>query len=203
MSHNLADKIAEFAKLASACPEKLQEKCFELLLADYLSRVHGGREPKVAEEPGAEADKPERADKLPTHQEDIKEKDLHVKARRFLAKFVVGLDDVNEVFYREGDEFRPLYDTLGTTQISECQVRIALIQALMNAFKTGNFVFNGERVRAECDARKCYDSDHFAHYFKRNAALFAGFTKYDSKNADVTLSNQGLEKLAELIKQMK
>jgi hypothetical protein len=50
MSDKLKQKILEFVALAKDCPENLQEKCFEVLLADYLQQSKSKRPPSADEE---------------------------------------------------------------------------------------------------------------------------------------------------------
>ena len=161
---DLRARIAEFAAIAKTCPDNLQEKCFELLLVHHLDRS-----PLVGEA-GRPVDRglPEPATphreppSLPKGQEDIVRSDIHVKALKFLERYSLTIEDVNQVFYKEGDEFLPLYEDLKTTKTSECQLRIALMLAFRSALNAGEFVFNGESVRAECQTRKCYDQPNFA-----------------------------------------
>jgi hypothetical protein len=185
----------------------LQEKCFELLLRHYLDSLSG---PGVEATPASAAPAPivaraeegTPAETLSKGQEDIEPTDLHLKARRFLERFSLTLDDVNQVFYKEAGEFLPLYEDLKTTRTSECQTRIALLAAFRSAMATGDFVFSGEAVRAECQTRKCYDQANFASNFRNKAELFEAFDKYDSRSPRVQLSEEGRKALAALIKEL-
>lgn len=134
---------------------------------------------------------------------DIEMKDLHVKARKFLEKQGTTLQDINQIFYKEGDEFLPLYEELKSTKIAECQTRIGLLQALAAGLKTGEFQFSGEDVRKECQDRKCYDTKNFSANFKNSSSLFEGFDKYDKSVPTVRLSEAGRKQLASLIAELK
>ena len=200
MTDELKKKVAEFAKIASTCPEKLQEKCFEVLLSYYLS----------AQQPEGRRGKADVVTSTPvkelpgTHpeQRDIEEKDIHVKAKKFLKTNGLTLKEINQIFYKEGDEFRPLYDTLKSTKVSESQIHLALLQALKSGLKHGKFEFDGELVRQDCVTMKCYDAANFTAYFKGNAKLFDRFKKYMKRNPKVVLSTEGRKRLAELITEM-
>lgn len=201
----LKQKILEFVAIAKECPESLQAKCFELLLADYLSHQHpkaGEKEKKTEgkKELSSEETKPETDAKKAAQQEDIQETDLHVKARQFLKKGALTMDHLNELFYKEDGKFLPLYDDLKTTKAAECQIRIALLHALLKGMHTGDFEFNGEAVRNEAQLRKCYDSINFATNFKKNQSLFESFDKYSKSDPTIRLSSEGKDKLAEIIK---
>lgn len=207
LADELKTKVLEFAAIAKVCPENLQEKCFELLLRHYLdSFTAPGREskPVTTAASGTETAEPVApTGMLSKGQEDVAQSDLHLKARRFLERYGLTLNDVNQVFYKEAGRFLPLYEDLKTTKTSECQIRIALLLAFRLAMETGDFVFDGEAVRAECQTRKCYDKANFTAYFKKRAEFFEGFEKYDSNSPKVQLSDEGRKALAELIKELR
>lgn len=212
MSDKLKQKIAEFVALAKDCPENLQEKCFAVLLDDYLQQTRTKRSSGAAEEKqagaGADADKKadtdkkDEPDKKKPRQEDIADVDLHVKARQFLKKEGLSINQINQLFYKEEGSFLPLYDDLRTTKGSESQIRIALLHALLNGMHKGDFEFNGESVREEAQARKCYDAPNFTTHFKNSKELFEGFTEYNKASPILKLNAAGKAKLAEVIKDL-
>ena len=206
---DLKADVLEIAAIAAACPEALQEKCFELLLQDYLQRRQGPAAPSHEVAVDAEGESRERghseSDETSTDdagQEDIALVDLHVKTRRFLQKYNLSIEDINQIFYKEGSSILPLYDDLRTTRMAETQIRIALLQALRNAIDTGEFEFSGEDVRSECQARKSYDAGNFTANFKNNASLFEGFEKYDRSAPLIRLAEDGRKELAELMREL-
>jgi hypothetical protein len=127
----LKEKIAEFVELAKQCPEKLQETCFRVLLENHLasSKVEVP-EKKKDKELAPVASQTEKLEEATQQQGDIKQSDIHVKVKRFMEKNSVPLEDLNLVFYKEGESFLPLFDSLGTTKTSESQIRVALLRAL-------------------------------------------------------------------------
>lgn len=127
---------------------------------------------------------------------------MHLKVRRFLQKYNLTLEDLNQIYYKQGAEILPLYEDLRTTRMAESQIRIALLQALRAAISTGDFEFDGEEVRAETRARKCYDRGNFTANFKNSASLFDGFQKYEKKSPVVRLSEDGRSELAGLIREL-
>ncbi len=206
MPDELKGKIKEFVALAKDCPENLQEKCFELLLDDYLrqTRPKGPIHEDEVKQAGPDGATPKKEeDKKKPRQEDIVEADLHVKARQFLKKAGLSVEHINQLFYKEEGNFLPLYDDLKTTKVSENQIRIALLHALLDGMHTGDFKFNGESVRSETQARKCYDAPNFAAHFKHSKELFEGFTKYSKTDPEVRLSAEGKAKLADVIKELR
>ena len=206
MPEKLKQKIMEFVALAKECPENLQEKCFELLLADHLhslrQKFSGDAEAGKDKKTDGDEEKKDGEDKKSGRQEDIMETDLHVKARQFLKKTGLTLEHINQLFYKEEGNFLPLYDDLKTTKTSESQIRIALLHSLLNGLHNGDFEFNGESVRDEAQARKCYDKANFAAHFKNNKDLFESFATYSKTSPIIRLSADGKTKLAEVIKDL-
>lgn len=195
--------IKEIAAIAEGVPEAFRDHTYEVLLTEYLKGLAPPRgnalspPPPDAEASGASEELPGTAD-----QEDIVMADLHAKTKKFLGENDLSLAHVNELFYKEGEEILPLYEDLGTTQLSESQLRIALLQAFRNALGTGDYVFNVEQVRTEAQERKAYDSANFSSNLKAHAKNFDGFSKYDKKKPDVRLSVEGKKRLAALVKQI-
>lgn len=207
MNEKLKNKVLELAAIAKECPQNLQEKCFELLLFDYLERLRQGdkknvEDQNIKEPTDSGEDKRQKEDKSKAQQEDIVETDLHVKTRQFLKKYGLTVDHLNQLYYKEESNFLPLYDDLKTTQVVESQIKIALLHALLNGMHSGNFEFNGEFVREEAQARKCYDMANFTANFKKHARLFDGFEKYKKTEPTVRLSIEGKKRLAEIIREL-
>src|SRR5581483_2030334 len=207
-SEDLRSQVLELAKIAEECPEPLRLKCFELLLSDYLENRRKLSESKTDEstvdaasdrhEPDPSAATPPAAE----GNEEIGNSDLHVKARRFLERYGVTMEQLNNFFYKESGQIRPLFEDLRTTRTAESQIRIALLQALQNGITSGEFQFDGERVREECQLRKCYDRGNFSANFKNNAQLFDGFDKYEKQASTIRLSDEGRKELAQVMKEL-
>jgi hypothetical protein len=209
MADELKERILEIVSIAKECPDHLQPLCFELLLRDYLE---GRRRPPAPPAtptapplPPAPAEQPASdslaAGETTTGQQDLKAGDLHVKARRFMERYSITLDHLNQLFYKEGDDIKPLYEDLKTTRMAEGQIRITLLHALLAVMSTGEFVADGEAVRAEVQQRKSYDRPNFATNFKNSATLFESFEAY-AKGTALRLSEDGRKELAELIKEL-
>ena len=134
-------------------------------------------------------------------QDDLSTADLHVKAKRFLEKSDLSMDHLNQIFYKEGGEIRPLYDDLKTNRTAESQVRITLLQCLLNGIKTGDFRTTVEAARQEAIARKCYDKNNWGNNYNNNGALF-DFKKYTKDVQSLALSESGRAELANVIKEL-
>lgn len=209
MPDDLKERVLEIVSIARECPENLQPLCFELLLRDYLE----GRQPRsVHQTPSlpqqsapAAAEPADQQDltvgETSSGQQDLKAGDLHMKARKFMERHSISLDHLNQLFYKDAGEIKPLYEDLKTTRMAEGQIRITLLHALLAGMRTGEFVADGEAVRAESQLRKSYDRPNFATNFKNNVNLFEGFESY-AKGTPLRLSEDGRKELAELIKEL-
>lgn len=203
---DLRDKVKELAEIAALVPENLQATCFEILLRDYLASLSGGGAPPTKQKAGEDITPPalgtegsfEEAAKA---QADVTQADLHVKARKFLEKYGVSISEVNNLFYKEGTEIKPLYEDLKTTRMSEVQIRVTLLQALLSVLSDGEFTAQVDNVRTECRDRKALDGANFAANYKNNDSLF-DFEKYDKDTKTLRLSEDGRKELAQLIKEL-
>jgi len=212
LPQDLKTNVLEIAEIAKACPDNLQAKCFELLLSRYLEGLPTpATPPKVKEKTPPDDAQQELSQQSEGTgngggggtEQDLTSADLHVKTRKFLEKYGRTITDLNQLFYKENNELKPLYEDLKTTKITESQIRIALLAALKEGIGTGEFVFDGEAVRTECQVRKCYDKANFAAIFKRNAGLFDAFDSYDPDSPKIRLSESGKELLSGLIVELR
>jgi hypothetical protein len=203
----LKERVLELASIAKECPENLQQICFEVLLKHELL-PKGAPPPNVPPKP-PEVAEPERSKQEPksvvesaaNSQDDLSSADLHLKVRRFLEKGDLSVDHLNQLFYKEGDAILPLYDDLKTVRTSESQIRITILQCLLNAIRTGDFQTTVEAAREEATTRKCYDKNNWGNNYSNNAALF-DFDKYTRNVKTITLSDQGKTELANVIKEL-
>lgn len=204
---NLRDKVKELAEIAALVPENLQTTCFEVLLKDYLASVSGSASPPPKQKAGAGAvtatdEAPEKTlEEAAKTQADVTLADLHVKARKFFEKYGVTIAEINNLFFKEGAEIKPLYEDLKTTRMSEAQIRVTLLHALHRALSDGEFTAQVENVRGECRDRKALDGTNFAANYKNNSSLF-DFAKYDKDTKVLRLSEDGRKELAQLIKEL-
>jgi hypothetical protein len=134
-------------------------------------------------------------------QHDLLKTDLHVKVSRFLEKHGLDVEHLNQLFYKEDDRILPLYEDLKTTRVSESQVRITLLQCLLNAITTGEFQTTVENARVEASTRKCYDKNNWGNNYTNNAGLF-DFDKYARTVKTISLSEAGRKALADVIKEL-
>lgn len=207
MDEELKKKVLEVGEIVKGLPAAVQEKAFEMLLSLELGgtpvRKSKGADAmpesddsKAGTEGGAEAAVQRRGG------EDLAPQDLHLKAKKFLEKQGLSIENLNELFYKEGSEIKPLFEDLKTTKSSESQIRLGLLSALRNAIQIGEFEFNGEDVRQQCQLRKTYDAANFKANFRNNKKLFDKFENYEKEKPEIRLSEEGREALAKLIKEL-
>lgn len=200
----LKSKVEEFASIAKDLPDNFQVVCFELLLKHHLQTLEPKTPHQTPPAKHADAETPDDAktvEEAAQRQEDLVVRDLHTKVRRFLEKYSLSIDQLNNLFYKEDGQILPLYEDLKTTRMSEGQIRIALLKALHSALTTGEFSASVEGVRQECTDRKCYDTNNFAAYFRNNRGLF-DFDTYTKSTKTVKLSEDGRKELAQVIKEL-
>lgn len=209
MDEELKKRILEIGEVVKALPTAVQEKAFEMLLSHELGETLGhqrkGTEADTKDEndlKGGDSGSGGDAAGQNRGGEDLAQKDLHLKAKKFLEKQGLSLDDLNELFYKEGDSIKPLFEDLKTTKSSESQVRLSLLSALRNAIQSGEFEFDGEDVRQQCVLRKTYDAANFKANFRNNKRLFDKFESYEKEKPTIRLSEEGREMLAKLIKEL-
>jgi hypothetical protein len=199
----LKDVINNFAEIAKSLPENLQVACFELLLKDFLE---GARSQERKPKPPAADTAPTDVKLTPpltppdtSNQQDFRLTELPVKMRKFLQTNALTIDQINNLFFKESNEIKPIYDDLKTTKTSESQIRIALLRALRTSMHSGEFEVNVASVREECTERKCYDSGNFLANFKNRHNLF-DFGQLKKESSSFRLSPTGKSALAELVK---
>lgn len=195
--------ILELAEIAKACPDNLQQTCFELLLKDYLGKQNPSK--KQIETTGMNSKEQEvKTDpvvKTGGNAAEIVKSALHIKANKFLEKYSITIDQINNLFYKEGESILPLFDDLKTNRLAESQIRIALLQCLHSGLTTGEFNCKVELVRQECNDRKCYATNNFGGNFRNNIELF-DCENYGKDTKDLRLSEKGKTELARVIKEM-
>ena len=201
MYEELKAEIKEIIEITKECPAELQQRCFEILLDNYLQKFKTTRSVQtvIAQNEDKVDESSIEGNEVSTTTSDITENDFHVKVRKFFQLNNINVTDLNRIYYKENGQLLPYYESMHSTKMSECQIRLTLLTAFEEGFATGDFAVNGENVRKRCQELKCYDSPNFATNFKNNAALFDNWAdKYD-KNTDYILSVEGKKQLAQTL----
>ena len=209
MYQMLKSEIKEIIEIVKQCPEALQEKCFELLLENFLNAKKGSAtaprkctsdveaNSNIADTTVSENDNGESEN----HNTEITTKDFHVKIQRFLNSNGITIENINYLYYKEDGKLMPLYETLNSTNMSECQIRLALLTAFENSFSdnNGEMSFNCEVVRARCNTMKCYNAKNFTSYFKSNTDYWEAWPEKYDKTQNISLSAEGKKELAKVL----
>ena len=201
MYEELKAEIKEIIEITKECPAELQQRCFEILLDNYLQKFKTTRSVQtvIAQNEDKVDESSIESNEVSTTTSDITENDFHVKVRKFFQLNNINVTDLNRIYYKENGQLLPYYESMHSTKMSECQIRLTLLTAFEEGFATGDFAVNGENVRKRCQELKCYDSPNFATNFKNNAALFDNWAdKYD-KNTDYILSVEKKKQLAQTL----
>ena len=220
---DLKEEIKDIVEIVALVPEPLKAMCFEMLLKDALAKRHGShKSPSPAPVPPAPEPKAAKAAPSPTPADDSTEpattlapgvqpkvnggsdiamSDLHMKTKKFMEKGGLTLEHINNVFYKEGENFELLVTDLGVTTMADGQIRIASMQALQRALSDGEFTTTVEAVREECKMRKCYDASNFTKNFKNSAEYF-DFGEWTKDVTELRLSEEGKKALAEVVKKL-
>ena len=201
MYEELKAEIKEIIEITKECPAELQQRCFEILLDNYLQKFKTTRSVQtvIAQNEDKVDESSIESNEVSTTTSDITENDFHVKVRKLFQLNNINVTDLNRIYYKENGQLLPYYESMHSTKMSECQIRLTLLTAFEEGFATGDFAVNGENVRKRCQELKCYDSPNFATNFKNNAALFDNWAdKYD-KNTDYILSVEGKKQLAQTL----
>ncbi|MDD2636816.1 MAG: hypothetical protein PHW82_15090 [Bacteroidales bacterium] len=196
MHKDIETKLEEILSLVKKCPENLQEKCFELLFNYYFSNQ--GNQSKKSFDPSNENPSQEQITPISetTGGDEIKLNQIHTKVRAILKNGELTLDDINNLFYQENSEFKPLYDDLKSTKMADSQIRLTLLGSFENALKDGEFKILVEDVRSLCDTHKCYDSANFATNFKKSKEFFT--EEYKKGTTEIALSPAGKKELVKI-----
>ena len=192
MNEKIVEQLKEVITIAETCPEPYKVECFKLLLQYQLGGSFNEK-PQVLNHVEQELEGGEEK-----KQREIYDSDLHIKFKNYMKKYSISINKINQLFYFEEKSFFGMYDDLKVTKTSEFQIRIALLEAMINAMSSGDFEFDSEAVRAECQKRKAYDGGNFAANFKNYNHFFDGLD-IAKKRAPTKLSERGKEELSKVI----
>lgn len=202
MYEELKAEIKEILEITKECPAELQQKCFEILLDSFLQKYKAPQVTVTANpiqvKERVEVPMTATAD-FTSSAGEITENDFHVKVRKFFQTNSINVADLNRIYYKENGQLMPYYESMHSTKMSECQIRLTLLTAFEAGFANGEFIVNGETVRKRCQDLKCYDSPNFATTFKNNSVIFDNWAEKYDKNAEYILSVEGKKQLAQTL----
>lgn len=201
MDAELKQEIQEIIEVAKGCPENLQMTVAEILLSDLLRNrrpleaAKGGRdatEKDNAKPSLVDSSAPNVADQTSMKQGGTEFR-LPLRLKAFLKKYGIGQERLDAIFHMEDGQVAPIW-SVTATKIAEGQIQIALLTALENAIKTGEFAFAMCDVHAACKEHKVEETN-WSNNFKNNSKLFGSL----DKDGPISLSEDGMKRLATLI----
>jgi hypothetical protein len=193
MDDNLKKEILDVVEFTKQCPQNLQVSCFELLVGDILTR----RKPHRGQAESAAGAATEAPDAATDRARPLDEHKLPMRVRGFLKKYELTADQLGKLFLVEADQVEPTWH-LKTTKFATAQIQCALLHALGNALRSGDFSFQLEEVRQDATQKSYYDSANFMATFKKNKALF---DKLESESR-TSLTEAGMKQLGETVQEL-
>ena len=145
----IAILIQDIINMIGQFPDKFQPILLEVLLADALKAT---KERMIL-------------DSKPTIAGISREFILPINVRAFLIQYNLDESLIEKLFYIENNQISPIWQ-IKTTRKSVAQIQVALLIALENALKTGNFEFSYEDVRNRCKNLLLYDGTNFSSHFR-------------------------------------
>jgi hypothetical protein len=191
--------IAEIIDIVKMVPEALQERCFELLFEAAFSSVKPTpeveiKEDKIEQTAGATRENPTEA--------PAQEKKLPPNILAFTRRHTVSPIELGKLFMLDHDPLLPIYK-IPHGNMAKAQLTKVLMVLLENGLLNNALTAPYTELRESVKEDGLLDSN-FNKMFKRNHGLFRGAISEDTIAEDgiVELTGAGLEKLAEVIKEL-
>lgn len=188
---NLKKEVKEISDIACSLPEKLQEKCFEVLLN------------KLLESDDPEKNRKRKDDDKPPPPEDKDRIKIPQPAQMkvFMQKTGVTADELEKIVMYDGEELHFIKEPT-TKTVAKGQIEWALLVALQCAITSNTLEVDPETVRSICQDKGFYDSKNFISIFKKDKykALFQNTLV--SQGPAQKLTGDGIKKLGELVKSL-
>lgn len=203
MYKELKEEILEIIDITSKCPDNLKEKCFEILLNNLLISDQSNNT-NTSFKSINESDLVHPTETIESDgnsNQEVSVSSFHIKIQKVLTSSGITDDILNELYYIENGKLMPLYDSMNSLKMSECQLRLCILTAFENSYNNGNgdFSFNGEIIRKRCQEMKCYDSPNFATNMKNGSKYFDNWNGKYEKSTEYTLSPEGKKLLPDIL----
>jgi hypothetical protein len=181
--------IAEIVEIVKTVPEALQQKCFELLFEAAFSTAKAQPEVKATQE--REEAEPEV--KAPS------DKKLSPNVMAFIRRQKLEPDDLAKLFMLDHQPLLPVYK-MPASSITKSQLTKVMMVILENGLLNNTLSASYSELKSSVRDDGFFDGN-FNKLFKRD--LFKGIGK-DGVTDDtvIELSGSGMEKLAEVIKEL-
>jgi hypothetical protein len=170
MFEKVKEHLKEVISIADKCPEKYQEKCFEILLS---SLVRPEIPPAVATAGAPAVAKPDF----------FSDHDIHEK-------------EWQKVFHFDGKSCSIIVKDLKAKGKAPKQVKLALLLGVKGLLETGAALVSKELLIQTCERYSAYDAKNFAGNMKKQKNLF--LTKDDGWVLPVPGQEKAAEVIKEL-----
>lgn len=184
MYEDAQPQIERILALVAMCPEKLQEKCFDILLNAYVSAMVSQSSPPHV----APVGQPINPVGIPvgsggvTIPEAIKPKLVSLAGRN-----KVPLEKAAALFDFNTDPFTYHAYVAPGEKSAEKLRNVALALALKSYLATGNWAADWQEFRAACIDQNCYDRANAGTNMSKS-----GLFKTSSQSEGIALSSQGV-----------
>ncbi len=146
MFEKVKEHINEVINIANKCPEKYQEKCFEILLSS-LAR------PEIPPVKAGAGTPP-------------------VTKTEFFSRYDVSEEVWAGVFHFDGTSFSIIVQDLKEKGKAPMQVKLALLLGVKGLLETGKAFISRELLITTCKQYSAFDSSNFAGIMKKQKKLF-------------------------------
>jgi hypothetical protein len=184
-------EIAQIVDIVKSVPENLQVVCFEML----FNAAFSGVQPPAA---------------LPEAKPEVQEKEIPTTIDKrlppnvlaFAHRHKVTKEDLAKIFMLDHDPLLPIYK-IPSGNIAKSQINKVMMVLLENGLLNNALIAPYGELREAVRDDGLYDGN-FNKTLKRNHALFRGAIDEDGidENGVVELTGGGMEKLAEVIKEL-
>ena len=189
------EEIAEINAIVETCPDAVKEKCFELLFAQVFGTA-------TAAPPQPEQPAPPKPPEEPEKQAAPQTKKLPGNVVAFMRKNSVTEEELGKLFMIDHDPLLAIYK-LPSSKQAQAQLYKVLLILLENGLLNNALTAPYTELRDSVKEDGLMDGN-FNGTLKRNYSLFRGAIDEESidVNGVVELSGAGMQKLAEIVKEL-
>lgn len=170
--------LNDVIEIADKCPEKYQEKCFEVLLESLVS----GKSitPVTEAVPGVTSPQ-----------------EIPITASNFFSQNNIAQEQWERIFHFDGNVCNVIVQDLKERPVSGKQIKLALLLGIKNQFETRTPSISKDELINMCKHYATYDSGNFSVHMKKQKNLFL-----PKGNKSWELTRPGYKKAAQVIKEL-
>lgn len=146
MFEKVKENLNEVISIANRCPEKYQEKCFEILLSSLVRPEIPSIEGVAGAAIAAKTD--------------------------FFSRYNISQEEWTRIFHFDGSSYSVIVKDLKEKTTTKKQVKLALLLGIKGLLETGEALISKDSLVELCKNYAAYDPTNFAKYMKKNKNLF-------------------------------